>query len=276
MQVITLGTGSPLPDPDRAGPATLVRVADLNLLFDCGRGVLMRAAAVPVGPGGFAVVFLTHLHSDHITDLNDVITMQWAMSFAPTPLRIIGPVGTADVVDRTLAMLCEDIGYRVAHHDDLNWEPMVEVAEVTEGVVFDQGGVRVIAQPTDHRPVHPTVGYRLEADDRVVAIAGDTKPCDGLDRLCVGADLYVQTTIRRAGVEAIPLPRLLDILDYHSSIEEAAATATRNGVGTLVMTHPVPAPPVGSDAEAEWARDAATAGFPGQAVVARDLQVFEV
>ena len=93
MQVITLGTGCPLPDPDRAGPATLVQAAGLNLLFDCGRGVLMRAAAVPVGPGGFTVVFLTHLHSDHVTDLNDVITMQWAMSFAPTPLRVVGPVG---------------------------------------------------------------------------------------------------------------------------------------------------------------------------------------
>jgi ribonuclease Z len=174
MQIVTLGTGSPLPDPDRAGPATLVRTAGLNLLFDCGRGVLMRAAAMAVGPGALSVVFLTHLHSDHVTDLNDVITMQWAMSFAPTPLRIIGPVGTADFVDRTLAMLREDISYRIAHHDDLHWQPMVEVTEVTDGVVFEQDGVRVIAQPTDHRPVHPTVGYRVEADERVAVIAGAT------------------------------------------------------------------------------------------------------
>ena len=88
MQVITLGTGCPLPDPDRAGPATLVQAGGFNLLFDCGRGVLMRAAAVSVGAGGFTTVFLTHLHSDHTTDLNDIITMQWAMSFTPTPLKI--------------------------------------------------------------------------------------------------------------------------------------------------------------------------------------------
>jgi ribonuclease Z len=276
MQIVTLGTGSPLPDPDRAGPATLVRTAGLNLLFDCGRGVLMRAAAMGVGPGALSVVFLTHLHSDHVTDLNDVITMQWAMSFAPTPLRIIGPVGTADFVDRTLAMLREDISYRIAHHDDLHWQPMVEVTEVTDGVVFEQDGVRVIAQPTDHRPVHPTVGYRVEADERVAVIAGDTNPCEGLDLLCVDADLYLQTTIRRAGVEAIPLPRLLDILDYHSSIEEAAETATRNHVRMLVMTHPVPAPPAGSEAEAEWVSDAMAAGFTGEVALARDLQVFEV
>jgi ribonuclease Z len=275
MQIITLGTGSPLPDPDRAGPATLVRAGGLNLLFDCGRGVLMRAAAVPVGPSGFTTVFLTHLHSDHVSDLNDVITMQWAMSMAPAPLRIVGPVGTATFVERTLTMLRDDIGYRVAHHDDLTWEPMVEVTEVTDGVVFEQDGVRVLAEPTDHRPVHPTVGYRVEADGAAVAIAGDTKPCDGLDRLCAGVDLYVQTVVRRSAIEAFPVPRLVDVLDYHSDLAEAAATATRNGVGTLVLTHPVPAPPVGSALAAEWV-DETRAGFTGDVVLAHDLQAFEV
>ena len=275
MQVITLGTGCPLPDPDRAGPATLVRTAGMNLLFDCGRGVLMRAAAVPVGPSGFTVVFLTHLHSDHVTDLNDIITMQWATSMAASPLRIVGPVGTAAFVDRTLAMLQDDIGYRVTHHADLNWEPMVEVTEVTDGVVWEADGVRVLAEPTDHRPVHPTIGYRIESEGAVVAIAGDTKPCDGLDRLCADADLYVQTVVRRSAIEAFPIPRLVDVLDYHSDLAEAAGTATRNRVGTLVLTHPVPPPPSGSDLAAEWVAEAA-AGFAGAVVLADDLQVFDL
>jgi ribonuclease Z len=45
MQVVILGSGSPLPHPDRAGPATLVRTSAGDLLFDCGRGVLLRLAA---------------------------------------------------------------------------------------------------------------------------------------------------------------------------------------------------------------------------------------
>ncbi len=79
MDVILLGTGSPLPSPDRAGPATLVRAGGLDLLFDCGRGVLMRAAAAWSGPLSFATVFLTHLHSDHVTDFNDLVTSRWAL-----------------------------------------------------------------------------------------------------------------------------------------------------------------------------------------------------
>src|SRR6476646_4731444 len=105
MQVVTLGTGSPLPDPNRAGPATLVRAAGRPLLFDCGRGVLMRAAAEGLLPGMIDRVLLTHLHSDRIADFNDLVTMRWAMSPLANPLPVIGPAGTQGFVDRTLAML---------------------------------------------------------------------------------------------------------------------------------------------------------------------------
>jgi ribonuclease Z len=44
IEVVLLGTGSPLPDPNRAGPATLVSAGGTNLLVDCGRRVLLRAA----------------------------------------------------------------------------------------------------------------------------------------------------------------------------------------------------------------------------------------
>jgi ribonuclease Z len=268
MKVITLGTGSPLPDPNRAGPATLVRAGGRDLLFDCGRGVLMRAAAVGAGPVGFDTVLLTHLHSDHVTDFNDIVTMRWAMSPTPNPLRVVGPVGTQGFVDRTLDMLRDDIGYRLAHHADLEWQPVCEVTEVSDGVVIEDAAIRITVAPTDHSPVKPTVGYRIEADGHSVVIAGDTVPCAGLDQLCAGADLYVQTVIRRALVEAIPAPRLQDILDYHSDLAQAADTATRAGVATLVLTHMVPAPWPGT--EDEWIAEAA-AGFGGEIVLAHDL-----
>jgi ribonuclease Z len=86
----------------------------------------------------------------------------------------------------------------------------------------------------------------------------------------------VQTVVRRRAIEAIPLPRLLDVLDYHSDLAEAAATATRAGVRTLVLTHPVPAPPVGGPLEAEWVAEVVAGGFTGEVVVAHDLQSFEL
>jgi ribonuclease Z len=268
VKVTVLGSGSPLPDPDRAGPSTLVRTAAGDLLFDCGRGVLMRAAAAASGPGAFRAVFLTHLHSDHITDLNDIITMRWATSFQPNPLTVFGPVGTGSLVEATEAMLEPDVSYRLAHHDDLTWPPSTVATDVEDGVVFEAEGVSVTAAPTDHAPVRPTVGFRVEHQGRAVTIAGDTVPCEGLDRLSQGADVLVHTVVRRDIIEQIGLPRLTDVLDYHSSVEDAARTAARNGVATLLLTHLVPAPAPG--AEQEWI-DLAAAHFDGEVVVASDL-----
>ncbi len=273
LEITLLGTGSPLVDPLRAGPATLVRAGGATLLFDCGRGVLMRAAAAGVQANGLTALLLTHLHSDHITDLNDVITSRWVTTFAPSPLPVVGPPGTAAVVDGLLAMLAPDISYRLAHHDDLTWDPGVDVAEHLDGVVFDEGGVRILAAPTDHRPVEPSIGYRVEHDGHAVVIAGDTVPCEGLDRLCAGADALVHTVIRADQVRAIPVPRLQDILDYHSSVEQAAQTASRNGVGTLVLTHYVP--PMAPGAEEEW-RSIAAEHFAGPIELGDDLHVVRV
>lgn len=273
MRVTTLGTGSPIPDPKRAGPSTLVQAGGQHLLFDCGRAVLMRLSALGITPPALAHVFLTHLHSDHITDFNDVVTTRWVMSPAPSPLTVTGPPGTAELARRTIAMLADDVCWRLAHHDDLTWEPSCDVTEVLDGIALDSEGIRVVAAPTDHRPVTPTVGFRVEHDGRAVVIGGDGVPCDSLDRLCSGADMYVQTVTRAEVVRSIPSPRLQDVIDYHSSCADAGRTAARAGVRTLVLTHPVPFAVPGT--EHEWVAEAA-AHFGGEVHLAADLDSFDL
>jgi ribonuclease Z len=272
VQVVILGSGSPLPDPLRAGPSTLVRTSAGDLMFDCGRGVLMRAAAAASGAGALKALFLTHLHSDHITDLNDIVTSRWVTSFQPNPLPVFGPPGTQALLHSVEAMLGPDIGYRLAHHDDLTWPPTSTVTEVGAGIVFEQAGVTVSSAATDHAPVRPTVAFRIDDGGRSVVIAGDTVPCQGLDELSQEVDVLVHTVVRRDLIEPIGLPRLTDVLDYHSSVEDAAATAGRAGVRTLVLTHLVPAPAPGT--EQEWL-DQARAHFDGEVVLATDLAVIE-
>jgi ribonuclease Z len=275
VKLTLLGTGSPIPDPNRAGPSTLVEAGGHQLLFDAGRGVLMRLAGAGVLPPMLRAVLLTHLHSDHVTDFNDVLTMRWAMSPMPNPLTVIGPPGTTTFVERTTTMLTHDIGYRIAHHDDLNEPPQANTTEVLDGLALDDAdtGVRITAFPTDHRPVEPTVGYRIEHGGKVIAIAGDTVPCDGLDRLVDGADVYVQTVIREDLVRMVPNARLQDILDYHSSVQQAAQTAKRAGVGTLVLTHMVPG--VAPGAEDDWIA-LAQEHFDGTVVLGHDLLSIDV
>jgi ribonuclease Z len=268
VDVTLLGTGSPIPHPTSAGPSTLVRAGAASLLVDCGRGVVMRLAGAGTFPVGLSAVLLTHLHSDHITDLNDIVTTHWVMTTEPTPLPIYGPPGTADVLDAVLQMLALDQRYRHDHHADLQYPPGATAVEVGPGDRFEVAGATVSVHETDHRPVAPTVGYRIEHDGSVAALAGDTVPCAGLDELCRDADLYVQTVIRPDLVSMVPSARLQDILDYHSSVEQAAQTAKRAGVKTLVLTHFVPALQPGQ--EEEW-RAQAAAHFDGEIVVGPDL-----
>jgi ribonuclease Z len=186
---------------------------------------------------------------------------------------VYGPAQTQVVVDGILAMLAPDLGYRTAHHADLTWAPLVEVHELDPPERLTIGEMTIITGATDHRPVEPTVGYRIEHDGTAVVIAGDGVPCAGLDELCTDADAYVQTVIRADLVALIPNERLQDILDYHSTIEQAAQTAARNGVRMLVATHFVPG--IFPGFEQEW-RDLAAAHFDGAIVLAEDLMALDV
>jgi ribonuclease Z len=275
IEVTLLGTGSPIPDADRAGPSTLVRAGTQTFLVDCGRGVLQRLTAAGSGAGALSALLLTHLHSDHIADLGDVLITRWISTFTPdpAPLQIIGPPGTADVVEATLKAFGHDIGYRIAHHADITAPPAVQVHEHTDGLVWDHDGARILVGPTDHRPVTPTIGFRVEHDGASVVLAGDSVPCAGLDALAAGAGALVHTAIRTDLVEQMPVQRFRDICDYHSSVEHAADTAARAGVGILILTHYVPALVRGQ--EEDW-RARAASHFGRQIELGDDLHRVEV
>ena len=139
--------------------------------------------------------------------------------------------------------------------------------------MWDREGVSIRVAPTDHRPVAPTIGFRVEYGAASVVLAGDTVPCASLDELAAGAGALVHTVIRKDIVSTIPQQRLKDICDYHSSVEEAAATAARAGVDTLVMTHYVPALVPGQ--EEQW-RALAAGEFGGRIELGDDLHRVEI
>jgi ribonuclease Z len=98
-------------------------------------------------------------------------------------------------------------------------------------------------------------------------------PCAELDGLAAGAGALVHTVVRKDIVMHAPQQRIRDICDYHSSVEQAAATAARAAVGTLIMTHYVPAPVSGQ--EDQW-RALAASEFGGRIEMGNDLHCVEV
>lgn len=133
--------------------------------------------------------------------------------------------------------------------------------------------MQIWVAPTDHRPVAPTIGFRVEHQGAAVVLAGDTVPCATLDTLAAGAGALVHTVIRKDLFMQMPRQRIRDVCDYHSSVEEVGATAARAGVGTLVLTHYVPGITPGQ--EDAW-RALAASAFDGPIELGDDLLRVEV
>ncbi len=106
-QVVLLGTGTPLPDPERSGPCTAVVVNGIPYLIDVGTGTVRRAAAArskgvkALEPTNLKIAFITHLHSDHTLGFADVMLTPWIMG-RREPLEVYGPTGTAAMADHLL------------------------------------------------------------------------------------------------------------------------------------------------------------------------------
>lgn len=291
LEVLLLGTGSPIASPNRWGPSQLIIGGDTRILVDCGWGAARRLYLARTPPQTIDAVFFTHLHSDHITDFADFIVMRW-LGGVTSPLPVYGPEGTAEMVEGFRQAVAADTRFRLAHHGE-KLSPVgtaCEVHELAAGEtpvrVVATGDVEVFAFAVDHRPVIPAFGYRFERASRSVVISGDTNPCPGLLNGARDADMLICDSQHRAMMEAfedglrrlgneLQASLLLDGHTYHASTEDAARIAREAGVRHLVLSHVMPPIP---DEGPEV--DAFLRGLPdifeGRITVGRDLLRLEV
>ena len=117
FRVTLLGTGVPIPSPDRFGPCTLVEAGDQKFLIDAGRGATIRLYQLKLPIGRIDVQLLTHYHSDHTSGVPDVWLTGWLESHFGTrkaPYRVIGPTGARELIENLERAYALDIKIRVA------------------------------------------------------------------------------------------------------------------------------------------------------------------
>ena len=266
VDLVVLGSGTPNPDPDRAGASVAVVDGDDWVLFDCGRGATMRVIASELDLRAIAAVFITHHHSDHLSDLATLAVTRWVAG-AEGPLHVVAPVGPAASYARRCLDAFDDDCFRLQAAAASGLRPQLVVTDFDANAdmttVFDAHGWRVRAALVDHHPVEPAVGYRVERQGAVVAVSGDTRVCDGMRALASGADAIVHEALRTDRVS----PRLLTWNASALSVGELAATTQPR---VLVLTHLIPAP-TSPDDEAAYLAEVRAGGFAGRTVVARDL-----
>jgi ribonuclease Z len=266
LHVFLCGTGSPLPDPSRAGPCTVVIAGKRIFVVDAGEGSSRNIARAGIPMGRIEALFLTHFHSDHIDGLGPMMLMRWTGASATSPLPIHGPAGVDQVVAGFNQAYTLDNGYRIAHHGTAIVPPsgagaqafvfaLPAVGQGDQVNLIDEGGVRVMAFRVDHGPVSPAVGYRFDYKGRSVVISGDTKPVTALVTAAKGADMLIHEALqpKLVGLITDALAKrgqsgtaqiTRDILNYHTTPEQAADAAKAAGVKRLVLSHIVPVLPL--------------------------------
>ncbi|MEM6476525.1 MAG: MBL fold metallo-hydrolase [Pseudomonadota bacterium] len=258
LHVGLCGPGSPLPNPARAGPCNVVIAGDQTFVIDIGEAGARNLNLMNVDIAGIEGLLLTHFHSDHVDGIGPLALLYWTVGTSKSPLPVHGPEGVEAIVDGFNAAYATDKTYRIAHHGEnivppsgggLTARPFTVADEAV--VVLDRDGLRITAFPVDHDPVAPSVGYRFDYKGRSVVISGDTARSASLERASKGADILVHDALQPRLVGEIT--RALesagnqntatitrDILDYHASPEDAAASAQAAGVRHLVLSHLVP------------------------------------
>ncbi|MHB8837732.1 MAG: MBL fold metallo-hydrolase [Gemmatimonadaceae bacterium] len=273
-RLIVLGSGTPVPDPERAGPAYAVTYGTRVFLFDAGAGVMRRVAAAGLPIDGMTAVFLTHLHSDHTLGLPDVIHTTWVMGRA-APMPVIGPPGTRAMVDHLQAAWADDIEVRTEGSErGRRGGYRVVVSESTGGIVYDSAGIRIRAIRVLHGSWPVAFAFRIDAPDRSIVLGGDTRPSPALEEASQGVDLLVHEVYdsqrvapeRRPGGELWPQY----LREFHTSDEELGAIAARAKPKQLILSHVLRMGGTMDEVVAGIRRG----GFSGTVVVARDLDRF--
>lgn len=273
MEVTLLGTGSPVPNPDRAGNAYTVAVDGATYMIDCGPGAVYQLMDNDIDPASITELLFTHHHVDHNAAFPHFAIAGWTAG--RESLTVYGPEGTADLVDALYAVYDDDIAYREEVGYSTEGIDDIDCVPVDDGFELERAGLTVTATQVSHSI--ETYAYRFEHGDGTVVFSGDTRPIDDLAEFAAGADVLVHDA-HLAPVGDPPEDGFVwdryttayseelqeGLRETHSTPAQAGEVAAAADVDALVLTH---FPPYRDEAAT---RRAAAEAFDGTVRVGRD------
>ena len=245
-KLIVLGSGTPNPDPDRAGSAYAVVVNETPYLIAFGPGIIRRAASLSPPWGGkikamtvknFEHAFLTHIHSDHSAGLADLLLTPWIMG-RDKKLNLYGPMGLEQMASSTLKAFQDDINYRI-----YGTQPSNKIGYkfnfnlLAEGLIYEDENISVEAFKVPHGSFNDAYGFRFTSKDKVIVFSGDTGPSKTLEKFATGADILVHEVYSNAGFLKKTEDWQIYHQEHHTSTFEVGKIASRAKPKLLLLSH---------------------------------------
>jgi ribonuclease BN (tRNA processing enzyme) len=280
-RLVLLGAkGGPAIRPGGPWPtSSLLEVGGRRIVIDCGLGVTRGLTDAGLSLKALDLVFVTHLHSDHVLELGPLLHTAWTAGLN-TAARVYGPPGTGHYWQRFCQAMEFDIEIRIADEGRPDIRDLVEIEEFSDGAAFEEGGLRVSALRVDHPPVTDCFALRFDHGANSVVFSSDTAFFPPLAGFAAKADILVHEAMLEDGIERLVAKtgngaRLREhLLASHSFADEAGRIAADADVGRLVLHHLIPAddPEIG---DADWIA-AVRKTWAGPLTIAHDGLVVEL
>lgn len=213
MRLTVLGKYGPYPPKNGATSGYLLQQGSTNLLLECGSGVLSRLQQY-LRLGDLSAVLLSHLHSDHMSDLlvlrYALMQMQQRGMNRNLPLKVFAP----------------DLPRKES--DLLRGQGVYELITISDGMYMRLGDFDISFHVMTH-PV-PSYGMLFYAENKIFAYTGDTCMHDDLMPFAINADLLLADTSLLNREKTSPLMP-------HLTAGEAGELAAAASVKRLLCTH---------------------------------------
>ncbi len=275
MRVTLLGTGCPAVHPRRYGAATLVEAGGSVVLVDCGNGCTQRLVEAGHSPASPDALLVTHLHSDHLVDLWQLVVAGWHAG-RTRPLKVLAPPPVLRHALTLREAWAEERAQRIAYEARPNPDALdMELVAIAAGERLALGALAITVVAVDHAPVAPAFGFVFAADGQKLVLSGDTRPAPALVEAARGCDLLVHEVFAHGRMRPVPGIRSAATIEaverYHTLSTEVGRIAAEAGAGALLLTHIVPpdADPAALVADVRHA-------YAGPVIVGEDLMTVDL
>jgi ribonuclease Z len=238
IEITLLGTGGPPPNIERFGPSTVIETQGRYFVFDVGRGATIRLQQAGIPLNKIEQVFLTHLHSDHISGLSDLWLTSWIWQ-RQSKMNVFGPDGTKDFANHLEHAFSEDIRLRT-FNSNLNKDYsklIVKESSLDNIIVYQNHDIKITAFRVNHGVVKQAYGYKFESGGRKIIISGDTTYSENLIKHAKNADVLIHEIAAASPVLLDRNTRLRKIMTYHTTPEQLSRSLIKIQPKYTILNH---------------------------------------